>query len=144
MPIPNLDATGLLPSGIHECTLDEIRTRFAGWGRRREIFDAFARYLAEAHGSVVSWVAVDGSFTTGAEHPNDVDLIIVLPPEHDFTAPLAPWQSKVLMRSLIQRTYGDLLDAFVVVEGNNSFQNFMHTFQHTRDGVAKGILKVKP
>jgi hypothetical protein len=31
MPIPPLDEDGLLPEGIHECSLEEIRARFGSF-----------------------------------------------------------------------------------------------------------------
>ena len=51
MPIPALDPRGLLPEGIHDCTLDEIKAAFGAFqstDRRPQLFARLAAFLAEA------------------------------------------------------------------------------------------------
>ena len=102
MPIPNLNEHGLLPVGIHDCTFQELEEQFGQdrWVKapesssvrevlrqqRGRLCARLADYLAEVRrvGLEVE-VLVDGSFVTDKPDPNDVDLIVVLPADHDFT-----------------------------------------------------------
>jgi hypothetical protein len=77
MPIPPMDERGLLPLGIHDCTIDEIQARFGsfqGNDRRPQLWAKFTEFLREARASrLVATVLVDGSFVTAKTDPNDID-----------------------------------------------------------------------
>ena len=48
--IPPLNETGLLPDGIHDCTLEEAAERFGGFqssDRRPELWARFAEFVRE-------------------------------------------------------------------------------------------------
>lgn len=77
MPIPNLDAHGLLPAGVHNCTLMEIEAVFAGNVHRRRLYRGFAScFKDELRARFAAPILVDGSFVTSAEAPNDVDVVL--------------------------------------------------------------------
>ena len=77
MPIPNLDAHGLLPAGVHDCTLMEIEAVFAGNAHRRRLYRDFAScFKDELRARFAAPILVDGSFVTSAEAPNDVDVVL--------------------------------------------------------------------
>ena len=77
MPIPNFDARGLLPAGVHNCTLMEIETVFAWNVHRRRLCRDFAScFEDELRPRFAAPVLVDGSFVTRAEEPNDVDVVL--------------------------------------------------------------------
>ena len=82
MPIPDLNADGLLPEGIYDCTLPEIQARFGafrGSDRRVRLFSKLREMVEVLKGSgFFEILVVDGSFVTAKEAPNDVDLIAVL------------------------------------------------------------------
>ena len=83
MSIPALDAMGLLPAGVHECTLEEIGDAFGGSsdGHRRDLFKNLVWFAGEAKRLGIGQVLyVDGSYTTGKAHPNDIDIVLVLAP----------------------------------------------------------------
>jgi hypothetical protein len=69
------DATGNLPGGRHDATLDEVRTRFGYNFRRREIIAGLEDVLhaLKTHGVVDIWL--DGSFVTSKMRPSDVDVV---------------------------------------------------------------------
>jgi hypothetical protein len=80
MPIPEIDdATGYLPGGTYDATLDEVRDRFAYNYRRREIFSGLEHVLGllRARGVTVLWLG--GSFVTAKMRPGDVDVVYVPP-----------------------------------------------------------------
>src|SRR5690349_17564318 len=100
MAIPDLNEHGLLPVGIHDCTFSELEARFGQnqWvtdtqsdsprevlcQQRGKLCASLKAYLAELRriGLDVE-VLVDGSFVTEKPDPNDIDLIVVFPADHD-------------------------------------------------------------
>jgi hypothetical protein len=79
VPIPDLLRTGLLPEGVHECSLEEIRLRFT-WNDHR--ISLYARFLdffrAELRPAFLDPVFLDGSFVTDKELPDDTDVVLDL------------------------------------------------------------------
>ena len=77
MSIPSLDVYGLLPAGIHDCTLAEIAAAFASNPHRSRLYRDFASCLEnEIRPRFNAPVYVDGSFVTNVESPNDIDVVI--------------------------------------------------------------------
>ena len=118
MPIPPLDIQGLLPPGVHECTLAEIRERFGSFqnsDQRPGLFRRLDAFVAEAKAAgIARALIINGSFVTGKPAPNDIDLVVVLAPGHDFRTDLAPAQYNVVDRRRVSRVYG--FDVFVAEE----------------------------
>lgn len=77
MPIPQFSPIGLLPEGIHDCSLEDIANSLCGNGRREEIFNDLVAFLAwtSAQPGPVG-VYVDGSFVTNKTLPGDIDVVI--------------------------------------------------------------------
>ena len=88
MPIPTLDTDGLLPAGIFDCTLAELRERFGRFqvsDQRTRLFARLEELVAAMQRSgLFEALLVDGSFVTAKPAPNDIDLVAVLRPGHDF------------------------------------------------------------
>jgi len=107
MPIPPLDPTGFLPVGIHDCTLNELKARFGSFqvsDQRPKLFARLEAFLSEAKASrVVVNVVVDGSFVTAKPDPNDIDLILIVAPDHSFAADLSPLEYGVLSKRRVHR-----------------------------------------
>jgi hypothetical protein len=95
MPIPELNEAGLLPAGIHQASLEEVRAlfgRFQRTDRRPALFAKLSELLGEARSTgLVVAVVIDGSFVTAKDEPSDIDLILVLDPRHDYDADLKPF-----------------------------------------------------
>lgn len=146
MAIPELDDDGFLPEGVHECSLDELQQRFGGTQRldqRSVLFDKLGQYLQELRstGTVVGLV-VDGSFITNKLEPNDIDLVLILPADHDFAADLRPFEYNVLSRRRVFKRYG--FDVLVARENSPELVEYVAFFQQIRGETdrRKGILKV--
>lgn len=78
VPIPALTTDGYLPVGAHDCTLDDVETRFAGNPHRVQLLNDFRRFLQWlriTHGLDLPYY-VDGSYTTRKALPSDIDFII--------------------------------------------------------------------
>jgi hypothetical protein len=146
MPLPELNEEGFLPSGIYDCTLEELKQRFGSFqvsNRRPELFLRLAEYISEAKlGGLLHALIIDGSFVTAEASPNDVDMIAVLKPDHDFSAELRPYQANVLSNRHVRRRYG--FDVLVAREGSEEYTEYTAFFQQVRGKpeLNKGILRI--
>lgn len=148
MPIPAFDAMGLLPLGVHDCTLQEIEERFTWNDRRAVIWQGCGRLLEELAAIAMTYpIYVDGGFVTDRDDPSDVDVALDLcngaPDEHQRDA-LYHW---VRRRDDIHRDH--LVDYYPNLPGERDFSQF---FQYVGIRTAmqkrltpesrKGILRV--
>ena len=146
MVIPPFNQDGLLPRGIHRCTLAEARGRFGtfqGSDRRPRLWTGFAEYMREASMSgAVEMVLMDGSFVTAKPDPNDIDLVIVLPASHDFSANLPAAQYDVLAQKRVRKRFG--FDILVVKNSSESLEHAIAFFQQVRQrpDLQKGLLEI--
>jgi hypothetical protein len=88
MPLPELTASGELPPGVHQATLQEILDRFGvGQPQRIAVGDRLRRInqMAAATGRLARFV-VFGSFVTDKPEPNDVDVLLVMDDSFDANA----------------------------------------------------------
>lgn len=79
MPMPAIIDGGVLPEGIHDCTLDEVRGMFAASGERARLlvrFNQFVERLGEFIPDNRVTLYLDGSFITTWEGCRDIDVII--------------------------------------------------------------------
>ena len=72
--IPEFIAGGLLPEGIHPATLEEVRERFGGNERRRQLLAGLVAALLLLRAAGCRRVYINGSFVTAKERPNDIDV----------------------------------------------------------------------
>ena len=147
MPIPELNSNGLLPPGIHECTLEEVGDRFGRFqktSQRCGLFANLEKYVQDvvATGRVEELV-IDGSFVTARHDPNDIDLIVVLAADHDLTADLRPFEYNVVSKKRVRKAYK--FDVLVALSGSDLYQGYLRFFQQVRNAPTqrKGILRVK-
>ena len=79
MPIPAVIEGGVLPEGIHESSLEEVRSMFAASGERARLLDRFDQFLdrlGEFTPGMNITIYLDGSFITLWEGCNDIDVIL--------------------------------------------------------------------
>ncbi len=80
MPVPPLNEYGLLPPGVHGCTLDEIKHVFAPQEanpRRAELWSKLLSFLDWISSfGMFKRVYVDGGFVTDKENPKDIALVL--------------------------------------------------------------------
>lgn len=147
MPFPPLNEDGLLPPGIHDCSLQELGERFGTFhstDRRPRLYEKLQEYLTQVRSTgLVVAVIVDGSFVTSKPDPGDIDLILVLPSHHDFSAELQPLAYNVLSRRRVGRGYG--FDVLVARENSREFREYTLDFQRVRgqEHLRKGMLRIR-
>ena len=146
MPIPAFDQYGLLPVGIHDCTIAEVRSRFGSFqssDRRPGLFQKLELLVAEARAAqFLRSLLIDGSFVTVEPKPNDIDLVLVLPRTHNVSADLPPAHYTLISKRSVQRRYG--FDILAVRENSVEYDEAVAFFQQVRHQPAlrKGILRL--
>jgi hypothetical protein len=143
--IPQFTEEGLLPPGVHETDLKEIKEKL-GWSRkRRELLEGLEEALELMGSCGVVRVYVDGSFVTDKDRPNDVDGCYDL--AEDMSAEdlgrLAPiFPPNPTNRAATKRRFGvDLFPAAATELGSG--QPFLRFFQTDREGHQRGVLSVE-
>jgi hypothetical protein len=146
MPIPALNGDGLLPAGVHDCTLEDIRERFGsfqGNDCRPKLFVRLGDLIASIRRSgLFEAVLVDGSFVTEKVSPNDIDLVAVLRPGHDFERELSVSEYALVSRALLRRRYR--FDIVVAERESVLYSTYVDFFGQVRDApeLRKGLLRV--
>ena len=89
-----------LPTGIHECSLDDIGAQLTWNDHRSNLFDRFVNFLdAELRPQFPYPVYFDGSFVTDKEMPDDTDVVLDLARATDQHK----WHALVFMQTHQQR-----------------------------------------
>lgn len=146
MPIPAFIPEGLLPPGIYDCTLEELRERFGsfqGSDRRCRLFDRLEAFVREAKGTgIVRALVVDGSFVTDVDAPGDIDVIVVSLASDELPADLRPAEYNVLSKRHIRRQFG--LDVLLAQEGHSRVAKYIEFFSQVRNkpDIRKGLLRL--
>ena len=146
MTIPELSADGILPAGIHDCTVEDIATTFGAFqesDQRPQLLKRLREFLESVKQSeLASSVIVDGSFVTSKAKPSDVDMVLVLKEEHDFAADLRPFQYNVLSSRNVRKKYS--FDLLVAGENSDTYTEYVKYFQQVKGQPekTKGVLRV--
>jgi hypothetical protein len=146
MPIPQLTAAGLLPDGLHECTVEEVMDRFGRFqesDRRPSLGREFQSYLSDLlEAGVGKYLVVDGSFVTAKASPSDIDLLLVLRDDLSLTATVPPFQYNPRSRTYVRKKFP--FDFFIGFDDDESSSEMIAHFRRVkyRPGEAKGMLKV--
>ena len=147
MPIPALNHEGVLPVGVFDCTLSEVCEHFGAFRSSDRRVQLFARLeeLTEAmrFSGIFESLIVDGSFVTAKAAPNDVDVIAVLRPGHDFERDLPMSEYSLVSRALLRRRFG--IDVLVAERESALYRTYVEFFSRVREApeVTKGLLRIR-
>ena len=147
MPIPELNSEGPLPSGLFDCELGEVRVRFgvfSGSDRRPRLFARLEELVRVMQLSgLFEELIIDGSIVTSKEQPNDVDIIAVLRPGHNFERDLPMSEYALVSRALLRRRFG--FDVVVVERDSGLYGAYVEFFSRVREApeLRKGLLRVR-
>lgn len=147
MPIPSLTSDGTLPPGVHDCSLEEIKSAF-GWygssGKRHRLYQRFVEFVGRARASqLVVSIVVDGSFVTSSSDPGDIDLLLAIR-ERQESGLLRPLDYNVISKRRVRKDFE--FDILVAVTGTDEYQGHLEFFSQVkgRPGAVKGLLRVTP
>jgi hypothetical protein len=130
--LPPLTPHGYLPPGVHPATLDEVIARFGHGSEQREAQAQSLRWLVPlCRETGITRILINGSFTTNKIDPNDVDCVLLAPPEYDESTPAA--------QSLL--TGLPFLELKIVAEPEYHWFS-SQLFASGRDMIAKGVVEV--
>lgn len=126
--------------------MDEVGERFGSFqrtGRRAQLWDKFIDFMREVKASgLVEAVLVNGSYATAKTEPNDIDLLMIISPQHDFSAELRPSEYNVLSKRRVHQRFG--FDLLVARTGSEEYRRYVEFFQQVRlePGSKKGIRRI--
>jgi len=146
MSIPALNNDGFLPHGIWNCTLAELRERFGTFSGSDHRSRLFARledlFQNMKRSGLFEMLLVDGSFVTAKSAPNDVDLVAMLRPGHNFERDLPMSEYAFVSRAMLRRRYG--FDVVIAEKDSQLCKTYIEFFSRVRDnpGVSKGMLRL--
>jgi hypothetical protein len=72
--IPDFEANGNLPAGVHKTTWNELSKRFGRSGHRKNLLEGLAAALGSLAAAGCRAVYINGSFVTRKPKPGDYDL----------------------------------------------------------------------
>ena len=144
MPLPEFNASGDLPPGVHPSPFAEVVQRFGGTSETRArctVRVAHIHDLAQRTGHLLRCV-VFGSYVTAKPEPNDVDLILVM--DDNFRLEECPIESRALFdHPTAQARYGASI--FWIRPGlliGETVDQFIVYWQTKRDGSHRGIVEI--
>jgi predicted nucleotidyltransferase len=87
-------------------------------------------------------IIVDGSFVTGKESPSDIDLVLVVRSDHDFSADLRPIDYNLLSRRRVRKRFH--FDVMLSRADSAEYIDQVAYFQQVKgwEGRRKGGVKV--
>lgn len=136
MPIPDFDRYGLLPFGIHDCSMAEIDARF-GWNEHRHhLVELLGKFLQhEIRPRFAQPFHVDGSFVTDKHVPNDVDVSLDMRTAHEQDM-LQALMLMVRHKKQFRQQYK--VDFWVSFPAQNDFSDFFQ-YVGTKTARFKGL-----
>ncbi len=147
MPIPEFTEDGLLPNSIHDCSLEELEGVFGRFQRtdcRINLTRKLKEYIQELQRTGLGTeLIIDGSYATRKDNPSDIDLILGLEQELDYSAPVNPYEYNLASNKAVKRKYG--FDVFVEKVGSERFDNRLRFFHRVKENpdLSKGLLRIK-
>jgi hypothetical protein len=154
MPL-ELDESGILPVAVHDTDLTEIGGVFGQFQkskRRMNLFAKLTEYVTLLQRAEIrGWLIVDGSFVMACvDEPEDIDVVLVLPSDWDFTANLRPFQYNLVSKRDVKRKFP--IEVFPAIAGSETEQYWTTFFQQVnikwyeshgfKTGAQKGLVRI--
>lgn len=150
MPVPGFTTHGLLPPGVHPCSMAEAAAALCTSEQRKTIWaglEGFVGWAAKLSGPTNLYV--DGSYVTDKPIPGDVDVVVDI--SACDAAGQAQWlQAWVDSHQHVKVTYHVDFYLMVIGHGNDfvAFFQYVRAEEALRRGIGldvrKGILQVTP
>lgn len=141
MPIPEFNQSGVLPKGLHRCSIKEFVDRFCYQIKNDNCYNfnpriAYNEVLEQLFGLSIQngskSIIFGGSFITNKEYPDDIDCIVILPNYRCI-----PLKNEIVIVSDCK------LDVVYAVEDNKKMiHNLMNMFAKNRLELDVGLIEV--
>ena len=148
MPVPAFTDCGLLPPGVHPCSIDEAAEALCSNDHRVSIWNGFLQFLEWCgHLPAPTAYLVDGSYVTDKLLPRDVDVVLDISgcSAAEQTQWIEAWNEH---HEFVKATFGVDFYPFVVGAGNDfsAFFQYVRVEEALKRGIGlevrKGILSV--
>lgn len=144
MPIPEWNALGDLPMGVHRAKFEEVLKHFGEGTPQRQLITARLHRVYEQaqRTNKLERFVIFGSYVTTKPTPNDVDIILVM--REDFSSSDCDAENEPLFDHLrCQQVFGAsvfwLYTSSVLLE---TVDEFIAHWQVKRDGSKQGIIEI--
>lgn len=144
MALPQFEAQGDLPEGVHPTTFEEVVARFGHGTPQRELVTSrlIRIYMLALTTTQLDRFMIYGSYVTSKADPNDVDIILVM--RDDFS--LTECTNEVAAVFDHQRAQAELgASVFWTTRSGvllETVDDFVAHWQIKRDGGFRGIVQV--
>ncbi|KGO12754.1 hypothetical protein NZ45_15950 [Clostridium botulinum] len=142
MAIPDFTIEGILPMGIYDASLNNIKEKFCSIGdvsKRNKLYNIFIRYLECLKKHKVEFeVYLDGSFVTNKVEPGDIDVLLFYDNEYYNDK----WE-ELIFDDLVRIKFPGIhvLSAFLESDGKDFTLDFAHDVSD-KPGLRKGLIRV--
>jgi hypothetical protein len=131
----------VLPAGMHDATLEEVKDRFATNDHRRALFQGLVQGIDSLRQAGCLTVFVDGSFITEKPIPGDFDACWdPTNVDPDKLDPILLDFSEMRKRQK-EKYRGEFFPATVNADGERDFAEYFQIDKHT--GNQKGIVRIR-
>ena len=130
--IPEFRPDGYLPEGLFQASKAEVTFRFGSSSRRRRRLVLRVR---------APRLLIDGGFVTAKHEPDDVDAVVLLPPDFMDLIAMNSDAALVLEEMLLTRRPEELFAA----EDDDDWNEWVEFFSRTREADArrKGLVEIE-
>lgn len=134
-----------MPEGVWDCSVEELRLKFGVFrtsDRRPNLFDKLEKLLAETNKTEwIEEIIIDGSFISGKDEPNDIDIILALRQEtKNVETPF--WIERILSQEGLKKRYG--FDVIIVIYESPKHLINLDFFQQVRQSdLRKGVVRLR-
>jgi hypothetical protein len=151
MPLPTLTEHGLLPEGVHDCTLEEARRGFGNGPERQHLWSKFIAFLEVVRtAGIFKSVIVDGSFISAEDFVLDIDVALVVEEFHqDQTDILKMYSNRQILREFLE-DYSVCARICLPLPVNINYHDWFQNLKPANawriagpDSARKGILRIE-
>ena len=140
--IPDFRPDGYLPEGMFLASEVEVTFRFGTSNRqRRRLVIRIRRWIELAREIRAQRLFIDGSFITAKPEPNDVDAVVLLPPDFENQIATNADAATEFEEMLLTRRPEEIFAA----EDEADWNDWVEFFSRTReaDGRRKGLVEIE-
>lgn len=144
MPLPEFNATGDLPTGVHKAPLAEAVTRLGMPSDRRKLLAhrlERIHHIASETGHLARFV-VFGSFVTDKYAPNDVDVFMIMDDNFDIGSLVGKARLLFVDHGTAQHHFGSSVFWMRRMAAIGGEQAAIEDWQIKRDGTERGIVEI--
>ena len=142
--IPNFQSNGILPSGIHWSTLEEIKDKLCFSEKRMQLVVGLELAIISLKSAGCETIYLDGSFSTSTIEPNDIDVcweLINVNLDVLYTIEPVLFNFDFKRKAQKEKFGCEFFPADSIAELPD--KTFIDFFQQDRDGNPKGIIGLK-